>query len=53
MASIFKVMKLDSALDAQDEIDRHSLTLMGLTNTGQNVSIDQALSGLQATNNLE
>lgn len=33
MASIFKVMKLDYALDAQDEIDRESLQLMGLTNT--------------------
>ena len=33
MASIFKVMKLDFALDAQDEVDRRSLNLMGLTNT--------------------
>ena len=33
MASIFKVMKLDYALDAQDEVDREGLNLMGLTNT--------------------
>ena len=33
MASIFKVMKLDYALDAQDESDRLNLNLMGLTNT--------------------
>ena len=33
LASIFKVMKLDHALDSQDEIDRQSLNLMGLTNT--------------------
>lgn len=35
MASIFKVMKLDHALDAQDEVDRQSLNLMGMTNTVQ------------------
>ena len=33
MASIFKVMKLDHALSAQDEIDRLSLSLLGLTNS--------------------
>jgi len=40
MASIFKIMKLDYALAAQDEVDRHSLNLMGLTNTGQRDFID-------------
>ena len=45
MAAIFKVMKLDYALDSQDEIDRQSLYLMGLTNTGQKV-VDQTLSEL-------
>jgi len=35
MASIFKIMKLDFALCSQDEIDRQSMNLMGLTNTAQ------------------
>ena len=30
-------MKLDSALDNQDELDREKLFLMGMTNTNENV----------------
>jgi len=47
MASIFKVMKLDYALDAQDEIDKQSLYLMGLTNTTNQQAVDQILDKLQ------
>ena len=49
MASIFKVIKLDYALDSQDENDRHSLSLMGLTNTIQGPQVDQTLNKLQTT----
>lgn len=45
MASIFKIIKLDNALDSQDEKDRLSLNLMGLTNTG--IDVDGALRELQ------
>ena len=45
MASIFKVMKLDFALDEQDENDKQNLFLMGLTNTQHNVT-DKALKDL-------
>ena len=45
MASIFKVMKLSSALDMQDECDRDRLYLMGMTNT--NVDVDTKLEMLQ------
>ena len=45
MSAIFKIMKLSSALDLQDEIDRDKLYLMGLTNT--NEKVDQRLSMLQ------
>ena len=44
MASIFKVMKLDYALDAQDEVDRLNLNLMGLTNTENKV--DESLRNM-------
>ena len=50
MASIFKVMKLDYALDSQDEIDRQSLNLMGMTNTMQSQAVDQTLNELQVPN---
>ena len=50
MASIFKVMKLDFALDAQDEVDRRSLNLMGLTNTSQGANVNHALNDLQNNN---
>ena len=33
MASVFKIMKLDHAMDTQDEADREKIYLMGLTNT--------------------
>lgn len=46
MASIFKIMKLDYSLAAQDEIDRYSLNLMGLTNIGQQKEIKQTLTQL-------
>ena len=47
MASIFKVMKLDYALDNQDEVDRQNLYLMGLTNSGHAQNLDQDLDSLQ------
>jgi len=47
MASIFKVMKLDYALDNQDEVDRQNLYLMGLTNSGQAQNLDKDLDSLQ------
>ena len=50
MASIFKVMKLDHALDSQDEVDRQSLNLMGLTNTVQSQAVDKTLNDLQMPN---
>ena len=37
MASVFKILKLDYALDAQDETDKEGLYLMGLTNTENNI----------------
>ena len=46
MASIFKVMKLDYALSSQDEIDRQSLNLMGMTNTVQSQAVDKTLQEL-------
>ena len=52
MASIFKVMKLDFALDAQDEVDRRSLNLMGLTNTSQGANVNHALNNLQNNNEI-
>lgn len=45
MASIFKIMKLSSALDMQDELDRDKLYLMGMTNT--NTDVNERLSMLQ------
>jgi hypothetical protein len=45
MASIFKIMKLASALDMQDESDRDKLYLMGMTNT--NVDVNERLDMLQ------
>ena len=50
MASIFKVMKLDFALDSQDEKDRQSLNLLGLTNTYQSQAVDKTLNDLQMPN---
>ena len=50
MASIFKVMKLDYALSSQDEIDRQSLNLMGMTNTVQSQAVDKTLQELQMPN---
>lgn len=47
MASIFKVMKLDYALDNQDEVDRQNLYLMGLTNSGHAQNLDKDLDSLQ------
>ena len=47
MASIFKVMRLDHALDEQDETDKQSLYLMGLTNSNQGAAVDKILDELQ------
>ena len=44
MSSIFKIMKLDAALDLQDESDRQKLYLMGMTNT--NADVDTRLEML-------
>ena len=46
MASIFKVMKLDHALSAQDEIDRLSLSLLGLTNSEKGKAASQTIREL-------
>ena len=35
MAAIFKIIKLDHALDEQDELDKQSLYLMGLQGNSQ------------------
>ena len=45
MASVFKMMKLDHAMDTQDEIDRQRIYLMGLTNTED--TADMRLASLQ------
>lgn len=37
MATMFKIVRLDYALDAQDELDKRGLYLMGLTGTKENV----------------
>ena len=47
MASIFKIMRLDHALDEQDETDKQSLYLMGLTNSNQGAAVDKILDELQ------
>ena len=47
MATLFKIMRLDHALDAQDELDKRGLYLMGLTGTRENV--DAKLDQLQQT----
>ena len=41
------MMKLDHAMDTQDEIDRQKIFLMGLTNTED--TADMRLGGLQRT----
>ena len=46
MASIFKIMRLDHALSEQEEIDKKSLYLMGLTNSNQGAAIDKILDDL-------
>ena len=48
MASIFKIMRLDHALSEQDELDKQSLYLMGLTGTNQSQVVEQLLEGIQA-----
>ena len=50
MASLFKIMKLDYALDAQDEQDKQKLSLMGLTNTEHYQDLNKALEDLQNEN---
>ena len=40
-------MRLDHALDEQDENDRKSLYLMGLTNSAQSKAVDKMLDELQ------
>ena len=52
MASIFKIMRLDHALSEQEEIDKKSLYLMGLTNSNQGAAIDKILDDLQSNSTL-